>query len=72
MAATEASTPEKSTATVPSSRSRQTPVIPMPAPARWAARGRSASAAQAISIIMTGEVAMIVEATLVGRTCAAR
>ena len=72
MAVMEASTPQASTATTPSSSMRQTPPTPMPAPARCIVCGRSDRAAQASSIITTGEVAMIVEAMLVGSVCAAR
>jgi hypothetical protein len=72
MAAMEASTPEASTAIGPVSSMRQTPPTPIPAPATCIVRGCSESAAQASSIIATGEVAMIVEAMLVGSICAAR
>ena len=72
IAATDAATPRTSIATGPVSSIRATPATPTAAPARCGARGRSVSAAQANSISTTGEVAMIVEAMLVGRICAAR
>ncbi|GAA3178530.1 hypothetical protein GCM10010486_53020 [Nonomuraea roseoviolacea subsp. carminata] len=72
IARTDASTPVAFTAVAPRSSRRQTPAMPMTAPAACAARGRSDRAAQANSIITTGEVAMMVEATLVGSVWAAR
>ena len=71
IAATEAATPVASTRAVPVDSRRHTPASPTPAPARAATRGRSASSSQATSIIATGEVAMTVDATPVGRRCAA-
>ncbi len=71
MAPTEASTPRALIAIAPVNSMRQTPAIPIPAPASCSVCGRSESAAQAKSISTTGEVAMIVEAMLVGSSCAA-
>lgn len=71
MAATEASTPRASTETEPVSSMRHTPAMPAAAPSRGSGPGRSATSAQAISIMATGEAAMIVEAVLVGSSCAA-
>lgn len=48
-----------------------TPASPTAAPVAGSARGRSASSGQANSIIITGAVAMTVEAMLVGRSWAA-
>ena len=45
--------------------------MPSAAPAAGSTRGRSPSSGQARSIRAIGDVAMIVEATLVGSSCAA-
>lgn len=71
MAAAEASTPPGATRAVPESSIRQTPPSPATAPSRCVGRGRSDSSGQAISIMASGEVAITVEARLVGRSWAA-
>src|ERR1044071_2798152 len=71
IAATEASTPRQSAATAPVNRISTTPAMPTAAPARCRDRGGAASSSHANSIITTGEVAMTVDATLVGSSCAA-
>lgn len=70
IAPAEASTPRGSAATAPVNSISTTPAMPRPAPASCRARGGTASTSHANNIITTGEVAMTVAATLVGRSCA--
>jgi hypothetical protein len=72
IAAMDVKTPVTATVSRPCSSMRQTPPIPMPAPAICPARGGSDSAAHANTMMTTGEVAMMVDAMLVGSACAAR
>lgn len=71
MAPTEASTPPGEADAVPPSSMSATPPAPTTAPARCRAGGRSATSPQATAVMTIGEVAMIVEARLVGSDCAA-
>ncbi|WP_236595289.1 hypothetical protein [Saccharothrix sp. 6-C] len=72
IAATDTSTPSGSTASTPEASMSTTPATPVSAPRTVRPRGRSPSRGHARAIIATGEVAMIVEARLVGSSCAAR
>ncbi|GAA2658565.1 hypothetical protein GCM10010428_01290 [Actinosynnema pretiosum subsp. pretiosum] len=64
------STPSGLIAPVPAATTRTTPTTPAMPPSSAVGRGRSASRGQASAIIASGEVAMIAEAVLVGRSCA--
>jgi hypothetical protein len=71
IAAADASTPRRSAVTVPVNSISATPVMPSAAPTTCRPRGGAASTSQANSIITTGDVAITVDATLVGNICAA-
>ncbi len=72
MAAAEASTPGTLVCPAAVSSMRNTPPMPMTAPAMCTGSGRSESSTQASRLIATGEVAIRVEAVEVGSNCAAR
>jgi hypothetical protein len=71
IAAIDASTPQRSTAAASVTSISTTPPRPITAPASESARSRSDTSSQAKSIITIGDVAMTVDAMLVGSNCAA-
>jgi len=71
MAPTEASTPIASTEPAAVNTIRQTPPTPVMAPARCFQPGRSPTSGQASIIMNSGARAMMIDARLVGRRCAA-
>ena len=70
MAAVDARTPSRFTPPVFDASMTRTPTMPSAAPALGSTRGRSPSSGQARSMRAIGEVAMTIEATLVGSSCA--
>jgi len=70
IAATAATTPQGSTDAAPPMSISTTPATPTTAPTSESTRSRSDTRSHANSIITIGEVAMIIEAMLVGSSCA--